>query len=264
VTRREAGQRDLDGLGTVADAVIYPHVFQNADREVGGVLVGRASEGERLPLVTGAIEALRADEQRATLTFTQDAWEHVHRTLDADYPEGEQIVGWYHSHPGFGIFLSGHDLFIHRHFFGGPWQVALVVDPHARTEGVFVWDEGEIGLLFQRSTPEGWAPSEPRAPARIDDDLAPGAVAPPLPPVPALPPLSPPPVPVPAAPQARPPSLLALALAGVLGLLTGFGVERLLIDHDPPVRTVTQSFDIAPTTTAPTTPVPGAGDQARP
>ncbi len=27
------------------------------------------------------------------------------------------IVGWYHTHPSFGIFLSHHDLFIHQNFF---------------------------------------------------------------------------------------------------------------------------------------------------
>src|SRR4051812_28892649 len=119
---KRSRQRDkgpeISGLRQVGE-VIYHHVFSNDDREVGGVLIGRSPRHGTLPLITGAIPALKADEQRATLTFTQDAWEHVHRTLEAEYPEEDQIVGWYHSHPGFGIFLSDHDLFIHHNFFSG-------------------------------------------------------------------------------------------------------------------------------------------------
>jgi proteasome lid subunit RPN8/RPN11 len=158
--RRTPGAKTpkVAGLDAVSEAVVYPHVFANGDREVGGVLVGRAPRRGGLPLVTGAIEALQADEQRATLTFTQDAWAHVHRTLDERFPEDEQIVGWYHSHPGFGIFLSGHDMFIHENFFSGDSQIALVVDPHAGTEGVFVWRDGEVVPLFEQPTPGGWEP----------------------------------------------------------------------------------------------------------
>lgn len=171
-TEARAKKTTITGLAQVNESVVYPHVFQNADREVGGVLVGRMPRNGGLPLVTGAIEALAADEQRATLTFTQDAWSHVHATLDHDFPEGEQIVGWYHSHPGFGIFLSGHDLFIHKNFFGDASQIALVVDPHARTEGVFIWRDGEIEPLFERPTPATWEPVGERPGAPIGDSPA--------------------------------------------------------------------------------------------
>ncbi len=127
------------------------------------MLVGRAPADGTLPLITGAIPAISADEQRATLTFTQDSWAFVHHTIETDFPPDEQIVGWYHSHPGFGIFLSGHDLFIHENFFSGPSQIAIVVDPLAQTEGAFVWNDGEIKPLFERATPRRWvAPPEVR------------------------------------------------------------------------------------------------------
>jgi proteasome lid subunit RPN8/RPN11 len=173
---------EIDGLRQTSVAVVYPHVFGNPDREVGGVLIGRASR-RGLPLITGAIPAIAADERRDSLTFTQDAWEHVHRTLERDFPDGEQIVGWYHSHPGFGIFLSEHDLFIHRNFFSGPSQIALVVDPLATTEGVFAWYDGSIVALFERPTamrPSGlvsveWVPNRPRAPLAHEVETAPSS-----------------------------------------------------------------------------------------
>jgi hypothetical protein len=53
-----------------------------------------------------------------------------------------RILGWYHTHPGFGIFLSDMDMFIHGNFFNLPWQVALVYDPHSGEEGLFLWKDG--------------------------------------------------------------------------------------------------------------------------
>lgn len=40
-----------------------------------------------------------------------------------------RIVGWWHSHPNFGCFLSSTDLHIQEYFFPESYQVALVVDP---------------------------------------------------------------------------------------------------------------------------------------
>jgi proteasome lid subunit RPN8/RPN11 len=40
-----------------------------------------------------------------------------------------RIVGWWHSHPDFGCFLSSVDLITQKHFFHRSFQVALVVDP---------------------------------------------------------------------------------------------------------------------------------------
>jgi proteasome lid subunit RPN8/RPN11 len=40
-----------------------------------------------------------------------------------------RIVGWWHSHPGFGCFLSGTDLHTQEFFFPESYQAALVVDP---------------------------------------------------------------------------------------------------------------------------------------
>jgi proteasome lid subunit RPN8/RPN11 len=198
---------EIAGLQAVSDAVIYQHVFANADREVGGVLVGRAAADGGLPLVTGAIPAISADEQRATLTFTQEAWAHVHRVLESQFPPDEQIVGWYHSHPGFGVFLSGHDLFIHENFFSSPSQIAVVVDPHRQMEGVFAWRARELTALFERATPSDWIAAPPahvqRAPGA--DPLRRATVK----------------------PQQAGYPLLALVIAGVIGVIIGLGLWSL-------------------------------------
>ncbi|MFX1502433.1 MAG: Mov34/MPN/PAD-1 family protein [Promethearchaeota archaeon] len=40
-----------------------------------------------------------------------------------------RIVGWWHSHPGFGCFLSATDVKTQKYFFPESYQVALVIDP---------------------------------------------------------------------------------------------------------------------------------------
>jgi hypothetical protein len=71
------------------------------------------------------------------LTFTQNSQVDIHATIDEMYPE-DAIVGWYHTHPRMGVFLSQYDTWLHDHFFPEPWQVALVIEPHADVGGFFV------------------------------------------------------------------------------------------------------------------------------
>ena len=114
------------------------------DREVGGILVGDVCKDDGGPYlrIDTTIDALHADEQGTELTFTHATWEHIHKEMDEKH-QGKRIVGWYHTHPGFGIFLSDRDIFIQRSFFNLPYQVALVYDPKSREHGVFTWRDNE-------------------------------------------------------------------------------------------------------------------------
>lgn len=143
----------IPGGPYVSDGVheaIYEHVFASLEAEVGGVLIGRLKE-DGSPLITNIIPALEAEGARSRVTFTHQAWSAIHARLDREH-SGKEILGWYHSHPGFGIFLSEHDLFIHRNFFARPEQVAIVVDPHAGREGLFVWRDGEVEQAGEEAT----------------------------------------------------------------------------------------------------------------
>jgi len=123
---------------------IRQHARSSGKTEVCGVLIGQDRD-QRIE-VTACIEGQKADEAGAHVTFTQDTWEHIYAVKDKKYPN-ERIVGWYHSHPGFGIFLSDHDTFIHKNFFSSPGQVAWVFDPHSDEEGCFGWVGGRIERL---------------------------------------------------------------------------------------------------------------------
>jgi len=122
---------------------IRQHARSCSKTEVCGVLIG--SENNNNLAIEACIAGANAAQAGTHVTFTQDTWEHIYQTKDAKYPE-HRIVGWYHSHPGFGVFLSDHDTFIHKNFFSSPLQVAWVYDPHTDEEGCFGW----VGQRLER------------------------------------------------------------------------------------------------------------------
>jgi proteasome lid subunit RPN8/RPN11 len=127
---------------------IRQHARSSPKTEVCGILIGQDRKG--LIEVQACIDGVNAEEAGAHVTFTQDTWEHIYKVKDKQYPD-HRIVGWYHSHPGFGVFLSDHDTFIHKNFFASPGQVAWVFDPHSDEEGCFGWVNSRIERLSQVS-----------------------------------------------------------------------------------------------------------------
>jgi proteasome lid subunit RPN8/RPN11 len=58
-----------------------------------------------------------------------------------------RIVGWYHSHPGHGLFLSQTDLDTHMQFYQfSPYAVSLVVDPKSNEFGIWIYENG-VGVV---------------------------------------------------------------------------------------------------------------------
>jgi proteasome lid subunit RPN8/RPN11 len=120
------------------------HTSTTSEVELCGVLIGnvhRDSNGFFL-LISAIIEGKDANNYGAQVTFTHQTWEHINPIKDRDYPK-DRIVGWYHTHPGFGVFLSGMDVFIQENYFNHPYQVAIVVETKQNTEGCFVWVDGK-------------------------------------------------------------------------------------------------------------------------
>ena len=130
----------LDALEDILRAVDRRSRF-----EAGGLVTGVAGQDAQGPflLVRRALPAPSARGERISLTFTPEAWEELWAAHDRECPE-LAVVGWYHTHPGLGVFLSEPDQFIHRHFFTAGHQVALVYDPDEFRWGVFYWEAGGL------------------------------------------------------------------------------------------------------------------------
>jgi proteasome lid subunit RPN8/RPN11 len=144
---------------------IRQHARAHSKTEVCGVLIGESSD-DTID-IRASIEALNAAQAGTHVTFTQDAWESIYKVKDELYPD-ERIVGWYHSHPGFGVFLSDHDLFIQQNFFSSPGQVAWVYDPHTDEEGCFGWVAGEVHRLSSLSVMDRNGDGTEHTPKRSD------------------------------------------------------------------------------------------------
>lgn len=146
-------QRDFPAAGktdfrvhfaAAAHADIHRHAEQDTTVEICGVLVGQVERDDDGPYVRVAhtIRCDSATSKFAEVTFTHESWAAINKEMDEKYTD-LSIVGWYHTHPDFGVFLSDRDCFIHQNFFSGPGQIAHVVDPIRKTEGVFEWRDGK-------------------------------------------------------------------------------------------------------------------------
>ncbi len=130
---------------------LHAHGRTSLALEVGGALIGQTYRDDIGPWlhIAGVIEGESARSAAAQVTFTSDTWTHFHDRLEIEYP-GLRIVGWYHTHPGYGCFLSEMDVFIHRGFFDLPWQVAWVFDPVRLADALFAWraDQPDRDTVF--------------------------------------------------------------------------------------------------------------------
>lgn len=135
---------------------IETHSYSEVDFEVGGMLFGEATS--KKTEITGFVPALRASKEQVSITFTHEVWEEILKVGQEKYPDCK-IVGWYHTHPSFGVFMSDYDKFIQANFFASPGQVGLVIDPIAGEMGWFATGtKGSIRELGREPTSKG--PSE--------------------------------------------------------------------------------------------------------
>ena len=128
-------------LATAEFEKIVAHCSSVTQQEVGGLLIGRLTTED--VEVEASLPALKASAGSANVTFTHEVWDEALNEINLNYPE-LQIVGWYHSHPGFGIFLSGYDQFIQENFFSDPRMIAVVIDPLEGTGGTFRHVDGGL------------------------------------------------------------------------------------------------------------------------
>jgi proteasome lid subunit RPN8/RPN11 len=122
------------------------HLSQDTTKETGGILVGNVSVDSEKSIyctkITGAIAAPTTIGTRSTFRFSPHCWTAILKEQKESYPQ-TQIVGWYHSHPNFGVFLSGVDLDTQGVYFNQPWHIAVVYDPIRYEIGFFCGAKGE-------------------------------------------------------------------------------------------------------------------------
>ena len=138
-------------ISTLATMKILDHAIRGGQMEICGYMTGFAKEG--VFYVLDAVELpIIGTDSRVEVAGQMGDKAHIYTAQYLDLLEkvgrNQKLVGWYHSHPGFGCWLSGIDCntqkmmqMLNKTFF------ALVVDPYKTLSNRKV----EIGcfMLFQ-------------------------------------------------------------------------------------------------------------------
>lgn len=114
--------------------------------EHGGFLIGRKQEiktAERYEIVVERFVPIPQRSDATRLVIHQDHY----RTVQLALKNSEEVVGWVHTHPGFGVFLSNFDKEQHHRFFPEPWQIAYVMDTQANERVAYHMVEHEFMRL---------------------------------------------------------------------------------------------------------------------
>lgn len=145
----QVGERVEEDKNIYISQQVYKEIHKftknKTTNESGGMLIGSVIEefGKNNIVINGFVEAKYCEATPTTLKFTHETWEYVHKEIDKKFP-GKKIVGWIHTHPDFGIFLSEYDKFIQKNFFNEENQIAYVVDPIQDIEGFYFWIDEKI------------------------------------------------------------------------------------------------------------------------
>lgn len=123
-------------------------------RERYGVLLGeyKKRQGGYHVHVCQWIEARSINTQEEDRPFTDKTWEQINRIKDSKYPRFH-IVGWFHTHPDFGVYLTPGEVAFHEEHFAEEWQIAVILDPTYQDLGVFAWQDNKVkSIPFQRNS----------------------------------------------------------------------------------------------------------------
>lgn len=174
-------------------STIHEHALDALPNETGGFLLGRvAFDAQRQSWHIEVDETIPVEPLSQDPVHFSFTWRDVDRVRSHREAQKKALIGWYHTHPDVGVFLSDTDLEkTHRVLFAEPFQLALVYDPVRRRAGYFFWEgpqvidasqalwrEFEIAVSAEPApvappaSPEGTAAAEP-AGAAPDPAIAP-------------------------------------------------------------------------------------------
>ena len=135
------------------------HAQAGGSIEVMGLMQGYVHQKSREMVVTDAF-ALPVEGTETRVNAAAEGYEYMIQYLDAMKAAGRQenVLGWYHSHPGYGCWLSGIDVatqMLHQKH-EEPF-LAIVIDP-IRTAAA-----GKVEMGAFRTFPESYSDAQARS-----------------------------------------------------------------------------------------------------
>jgi len=141
-------------ISAIALLKMVMHARSGGSIEVMGLLMGKA-EGDTMIVMDSFALPVEGTETR--VNAQTEGYEYMVDYLNLIRQVGrmENALGWYHSHPGYGCWLSGIDVSTQmlNQQYQEPW-LAIVVDP------VRSISSGKVELGAFRTYPEGYKPDD--------------------------------------------------------------------------------------------------------
>lgn len=123
---------------------IMAHARQDTLRECFGLLMGNVYVDEEKEItwiyLQDAVAAGQVDADISTVEVSREEFMRINEEVDRireQTNDDVRKIGWYHSHPNYGIFMSNTDRLNQKRYYNQDWQLALVVDPVRSTMGFF-------------------------------------------------------------------------------------------------------------------------------
>jgi 26S proteasome regulatory subunit N11 len=146
VRYRESESKGFDlYLSKMAEEKIRNHSISRLEprMEIMGLLLGTVyRHNERDYVLVRDVVTTDLDASLVSVRFDRQGFEKLFDSLD-DVGFDYLIVGWYHSHPGHGCFLSQTDVETQMSMFNRPFHTALVIDPVYREIETFGVERGK-------------------------------------------------------------------------------------------------------------------------
>ena len=133
--------------------IIY--LKSNLSAEQGGFLLGKSKPNDGIE-ISVFIPAFHTIAAKSSLQFTAQTWDEYDDQKKEKFP-GLELVGWAHTHPGLGVFLSNKDKTVNMFFK----YIAVVWDPLRK----------EIGFFYLKNSPEPLIPVQITGKPRVKIDF---------------------------------------------------------------------------------------------
>ncbi|HPZ06485.1 MAG TPA: Mov34/MPN/PAD-1 family protein [Candidatus Eremiobacteraeota bacterium] len=132
-------------INYLAIAKAMKHGLKDTINEMGGLLIGNIYSDKRIDddfiyLDIKTILPISRIGLHKKFTFSEEELEKLKEEAKEKFPE-DNIVGWYHSHPGWGVELSEDDHETHMNFFNAEQYVLLIVESVAKDFAIFGTDK---------------------------------------------------------------------------------------------------------------------------
>jgi len=130
------------------------HARSGGNLEVMGMMIGKV---DGPTMIVMDVFALPVEGTETRVNAQSQAYEYMstYMTMTKEVGRQENVIGWYHSHPGYGCWLSGID--VSTQLLNQSYQepfVAIVVDP------IRTMSSGKVNIGAFRTFPKGYKPPD--------------------------------------------------------------------------------------------------------